>query len=383
MKKKLVLLALGAALAGLAAWGFFEGRKELTLEQERERPVQVPSRVVAQEGGTVVVLDPDTQRRADIAVAFVQEVAQRREIEALATVLPAQELIELRNAYIAAKTQADKNRAALQASRSEYERVKALHGDEQNLSLKALEAAEAVWHADEATARGAGEALNAVDRGARQKWGSVLAAAVVADAPLFRRLADQRDVLLRVAMPSGTGVAKAPATVRVAANDGSSRTASLVSPSPQADPRIQGATFLYAAPADGLLPGTTLTAYLPTGAERAGGVVPAAAVVWWQGEAWVYVQTAPGRFVRRKLPAAANSGTRRPGTSPSMPPGSSPLHTPKSSPSPGTPTWMVFRAHCHRSSAITTARTMPSIPTLTSALRSTSQPPATASERPC
>lgn len=304
MKTKLVLLAIAAVLAGLAVWGFGEGHKEAAEEQERERPVKVPSRVVADEGGTAVVLDADTQKRADIAVAPVEEATRRGEIEALATVLPVQDLTDLRNAYIAAKTQADKSRAALQASRSEYERVKELHGDEQNLSRKVLEAAEAVWHADEAATRGAGEALDAVARKARQKWGSVLASAVVADAPLFRRLADQRDVLLRVATPSGTGVTKAPGTVRVVVNDGSSRTARMVSPSPQADPQIQGATFFYVAPADGLLPGTTLTAYLPTGAERAGGVVPAAAVVWWQGEAWVYVQTAPGRFVRRELPAA-------------------------------------------------------------------------------
>lgn len=304
MKKKLALLGVGALVAGLAVWGFVEGRKELAEEQERERPVQVPSRVVAEEGGTAVVFDADTQKRADIAVAPIQTSTRRGEVEALATVLPLQELIDLRSAYIAANTQADKTRAVLQASHREYERVKTLHGDEQNVSAKVLEAAEATWRADEATARGAGDALGAVQRSARQKWGSVLAAAAVGDAPLYRRLAEQQEVLLRVAAPSGTGVAKAPTTARVAANDGSFKTARLVSPSPQADPRIQGATFFYTAPVDGLLPGTTLAAYLPTGAEQAGGIVPAAAVVWWQGKAWIYLQSAPGRFVRQELPAA-------------------------------------------------------------------------------
>lgn len=304
MKKKLVLLGAGAVVAGLIVWGFIEGRKELTLEQERERPVQVPSRVVAQDGGTAVVFDADTQKRADIAVAPMQEVARRGEIEALATVLPPHELIELRNAYVAAKTQADRTQAAVQASHREYERVKTLHGDEQNVSAKVLEATEATWRADEAAARGAGESLDAVERGARLKWGSVLADAVVGDTPLFRRLSEQREVLLRVAAPSGMGITKAPATTRVATNDGTFRTAALVSPSPQADPRIQGASFFYAAPADGLLPGTTLTAYLPTGVEQAGGIVPAAAVVWWQGKAWIYLQSASDHFVRRELPAA-------------------------------------------------------------------------------
>lgn len=305
MKKKAFIgLGAGVAIAVLAVWGFMEGRKEFALEQERERPVQVPSRVVAHADGAAVVFDADTQKRADIAVAPVQAVTRRGEIEALAMVLPPQDLIELRNAYIAAQTQVDKAKAALYASQREYERVKALYGDEQNLSLKTLEAAQVAWQADEAVARGAGESLDAVERGARQKWGSVLASAIAGNAPLFRRLAEQREVLLRLATPSGTGVTKAPVTVRVAANDGSFRTASLVSASPQADPRIQGATFFYTAPADSLLPGTTLTAYLPTGAEQTGGIVPAAAVVWWQGKAWIYLRSASDRFVRKELPNA-------------------------------------------------------------------------------
>lgn len=304
MKRKLVLLGVGAIILGLAIWGFIERSKERTEEQEREKPVQVPSRVVAQDGRTAVVFDADTQKRADIAVAPVKETSRHGEIEALATVLSSQALIDLRSAYITAKTQADKSRASLQASRREYERAKMLHGEEQNVSAKIMEAAEAAWRADEAAVSGSGEALDAAEHSARQKWGSVLAAAAVGDAPLYRRLSEQREVLLLVATPSGTGIPKAPAAVRVAANDGTFRTASLVSPSPQADSRIQGASFFYTAPADGLLPGTTLTAYLPTGTEQAGGIVPAAAVVWWQGKAWVYLQTAPDRFVRRELPTA-------------------------------------------------------------------------------
>lgn len=304
MKKKLVLVAVGAALAGLAVWGFVAGRKEFAEERERERPVAAPSRVVAEEGGAAVVLDAETQERAGISVAPVQAAKRRAEVEALATVLPPQDLIELRSAYVAARAQADKATAALDASRHEYERISTLNGDEQNVSTKALEAAEAAWRADEAAARTAGEALAAVVQGARQKWGSVLTAAVAGDAPLFRHLAEQREVLLRVAAPSGAGMRPPPAAARLAADDGAFRTAALVSPSPQADPRIQGATFFYTAPADGLTPGTTHTAYLPTGVERAGSIVPAAAVVWWQGKAWLYVRTVPDRFRRQELPAA-------------------------------------------------------------------------------
>lgn len=302
--KAFVLAVIGLVVAGLAIWGFIEGRKELASEAERERPVQVPSRVLAEPDGISVVFDAATQKRADIAVATVQAASRSGAVEALATVLPPQDLIDLRSAHVAARTQVERSRAAARASQREYQRIKALHGDEFNVSTKALEAAQAQWQADEAAARGAAEALEAVERGARQKWGGVLAAAVAGDTASFERLAVGREVLLRIAAPSGAALLKPPATARVATSDGHLRTATLVSPSPQADPRIQGPTFFYAAPTDGLLPGTTLTAYLPIGAEKTGAIVPADAVVWWQGKAWFYAQSASDRFARRELAGA-------------------------------------------------------------------------------
>lgn len=162
MKKKLlVILVVGAAVATLAVWGFIEGRKELAQERARESPVKVPSRLVSQAGELVVRFDTVTLKRADIAVATVAPSARREEVEALASVLSAQGLIELRNRYVAATAQADKARAALHASRREYERLKALHSDDRNISDKVLQAAEAVWRGDEAAVSAAQAAVDA------------------------------------------------------------------------------------------------------------------------------------------------------------------------------------------------------------------------------
>jgi hypothetical protein len=303
-KKTLALWVVGAVIAVLAIWGFVAGRKELALEQERERPVAAPSRVVSQPEGTAVVFDAATQKRADIAVAAVAQTAQPREVEALATVLSPQELIDLRNSYSSAKAQLDKAWAALDASSREYERLKALHSEDRNISDKTLQAAEATWRGDEAAERAAQAGIDAIVRSAQQKWGVVLASAVADGAPLFQHLSERREVLLRVAAPSGTRLPHPPAVVRITAGGGTFRMARLISPSPQVDPRIQGPTFFYAARAEDLLVGTTLAARLPIGPQEAGAVVPAAAVVWWQGKAWIYIQSAPDRFVRRELVGA-------------------------------------------------------------------------------
>ena len=142
-KKTFILLGIGTVVAGLAIWGFLEGRKELAQEQERERPVSVPSRVVSQEGGTTVTFDPQTQKLADIGVAAVEQTTRRGEIATLATVLSPQALTDLRNQYVAATAQTGKAAAALAASHGEYERLKALHDDDRNISDKVLQAAEA------------------------------------------------------------------------------------------------------------------------------------------------------------------------------------------------------------------------------------------------
>lgn len=303
-KKTFILLGIGAVVAGLTAWGFVGGRKELAQEQARERPVSVPSRVVSQEDGATVTFDPQTQKLADIGVAAVDQVTRRGETAALAAVLSPQALTDLRNRYVAATAQADKAVAALAASQREFERLKSLHGDERNISDRALQAADANWRGDQAAELSAQAAADAIGQSARQTWGAVLTAATVKNTPLFQRLTTQKEMLLRIAAPSGSRLPVPPSKVSVVGDDGVLRMAELISPSPQTDPRIQGPTFFYAAAAEGLLPGTTLTARLPSGPQEAGVTIPAAAVVSWQGKAWYYVESAPGRFVRHELTGA-------------------------------------------------------------------------------
>jgi hypothetical protein len=137
-KKTIILFVIGMAVAGLAIWGFVAGRKELAQEQARERPISVPSRVVSGEAGTAVTFDPQTQKLADIGVAAVEQTTHRGETLALATVLSPQALTDLRNHFVAVTAQTDQAVAALAASRREYERLKSLHGDERNISDRAL-----------------------------------------------------------------------------------------------------------------------------------------------------------------------------------------------------------------------------------------------------
>ena len=79
--------------------------------------------------------------------------------------------------------------------------------------------------------------------------------------------------------------------------------AAFVSSSPRTDRRIQGFSFFCVASAKdtGLLPGMNTLAYLPADSEETGVYVPASAVVWLQGRAWIYLQTSPNTFARRVI----------------------------------------------------------------------------------
>ena len=299
--KPLIIAVIAAGILALALWGFVEGRKELDMERERERPVNAPSRLSIEDGQPEIILDQVTRIKAGITTMQLASTARHQELVAYAAVLPFQELSDLRNAFVIARVQEDKARAASAASRQEYGRMQTLHGDDRNISDKALQAAEAVWRTDDAGAQAAREALAAVERNARQQWGNPLAQAVADGSSLFVRLAERREILLQVTLPVGAAIGKPPQTARVQDTNGTLRSAALVSPAPRTDARLQGASFFYVAGAEGLLSGMTVTILLPVGPEAQGVVVPASAVVWWQGKAWIYVMQPNDHFVRREL----------------------------------------------------------------------------------
>lgn len=301
--KSILIVIILAAIGLLLVWAFIQGRKELAMGKERERPIKVPSRVSVQDGESMVTLAQATQIKSGIAVAPLEAISHQKELQAYGVVLDLQELIDLRNRYVSAKTHVEMTQASLETSRKEYERLKVLHGDNRNISDKTFQAAEATWRSDEANVRAAQESLQALKNTTQQRWGSVLARWLFDASAAFDRLMNQQDVLIQVTLPAGEQISSAPQTAWVQAANGTFISAVLASPSPRTDPRIQGMSFFYVASSQtiGLLPGMNVSAYLPVGTEVQGVLVPASAIVWWQGKAWGYVQKDASQFIRREI----------------------------------------------------------------------------------
>ena len=176
-----------------------------------------------------------------------------------------------------------------------------LYQNDQNTSLKVLEAAQATLSSNQADADSGERELALQESLSQQRWGKVVAAWLTSGSPNLQRLLDQRDFLVQVTLPPGEA-SVAPQTASLELPNGGMMRATLVSSFPRLDPRIQGTSFLYLTKSlPGLAPGTNLAAHLSVGQVMKGVVVPEAAVVWWQGKAWVYQQTSPEGFVRREV----------------------------------------------------------------------------------
>lgn len=303
MKTKSVWILTAGIIGGIAisiAWNVWAEHEK----REHEQPAKTAAEPSAK---AALTLDEAAVRMGGIVAAPLQPVSHRQEIQALGVVLPSLELNDLHNAHAAAKAQAESAQATVEASGKEYARLKALNADDRNVSDKALQTAEALFRSDEAHQRTSAEALLAVEQKARQQWGPRLADAIVNNTSLFRRLATQQDVLVQVTL-SGTYLSSQPQTIRLQSPGGGFAEATLISLAPRTDPRFQGQSFFYAAPAQktGLIPGMNLSAYLPAGPEEQGYLVPEASVVWWQGKAWVYLEENRGQYVKRELPASGS-----------------------------------------------------------------------------
>lgn len=301
--KRLLLVPVAVVLVAGLIVAFIVGRKEAATEAEREKPIKAPTRVKVVNGENVVTLDAATQTNSGLALASLATSSRRPEIAAYGVVVDLQELTDLRNALETAQAQLRKGRAAREVARADYERVKALFEKKQNVSQKVVQAAAGTWQAEAANAQIAQAALHAAQATALQHWGGVIADWLAQAAPEFEQLRSQTNLLVQVTLAPGQGGMIAPSSASVQTAEGQPIPARFISLAPRTDAKIQGKSFFYVIEAVGanLLPGMNVTALLPVGEPAQGVVVPASAVVWLQGQAWVYAELKPDEFVRREV----------------------------------------------------------------------------------
>ncbi len=296
----LIVLVLGAGLGSLLPVLLAPGKAE--DEDKAERMLGPPSRVTVKNGVAILTLSAADRQDGGIETARPKPSPAQESVVGYGTVLDAAPLTELSNRYLDAATQVQTAGAKLAVSRGAFERAKLLYQDRQNISGAQLQGAEGSFAVDQAALEAARSRLTNVAASARQAWGGVLGAALIDRTPLVTRLIERAEYLVKVTLPPGASMARPPETA-IARLDGASETQlTFVSPATTIDPRLQGISYLYRAQADSaLLPGLNLEVRLLGDAVERGVVVPESAVVWLQGEAWVYHRTDANTFVRLEI----------------------------------------------------------------------------------
>lgn len=275
----------------------------------RAAPVQTASaKTEVEEGAAVVRLSRKAQEKSGIRSVELVETVFRPTARTYGMVVGIDALLDLRGRYLGALAQANVARAALENSQREAERLRLLNRDDRNVSDRVAEAAEAQARGDAARLAAAETQVAALRDSLRQQWPEPLSGwAVEPHSPEgLQKLMDRREVLISVALPDSL-----PAPSRENAIDlvlpggGKPLQAVYVGPAPQTDAFLSGRSFFFRAPAAELRTGMRVTVRQRSGAGmRTGVIVPAAAVVWYAGKAWVYEQedSDDEEFVRRQIP---------------------------------------------------------------------------------
>ncbi len=291
-------------LAGLLAWGFVTGHRAAATEAEHEETVKPAVQLKPNAlGPPTLIVSDDLQRTAGIRLMPTRSAPYARELEAYGRILDLTAFTDLGNSIASLKAQREAAEAKLAASRAAFERAQALYRNNQNFSMAELQAAEATFRTDQASARAAQvQADNAV-ASAHQAWGPVLGQSLAADASLARDLISHTRILVEVALPLGASLAQVPKTASIETLGGQRVGIDLVSAAMRTDPEFQGESFFYTAQtAESVLPGMNVIVLLPAAQPTSGVFVPPSSVVWLQGRAWVYLRTGENAFTRHEIP---------------------------------------------------------------------------------
>ncbi len=273
-------------------------------DEDDEAPAPQPMRTMVVDGMPGVRLNEAEQKHAGIELRVLPTVTHVPRRQGYAAVLDIVPLLDAAQHLSDAQAQLQSANATLTQSQAEYTRAHDLHDAGQNISDRELQSEEAAWHRAQAAAGSARRSLAAERAALNAMWGPVMAEWVEKQSQAFAALARGEDRLIRINL-SGAMFATAPGEARVQAPDGTWVDAMLISEAARADPVFQQIAYLFRAPAaHGLLPGLNLRAEVKAseaGVKQTGVIVPASAVVWWQGRSWAYVQEKPGTFVRRRI----------------------------------------------------------------------------------
>jgi hypothetical protein len=234
-----------------------------------------------------VTLDAATQTRLGLKVGMPTSTQWEPEVTAYGVVMDPAALAGAYGDLAAADL-------AAAASDKEYNRQQIL-AEQHNVSARALEAAQtAALHDD----------LASTSEHAKFKaaWGPVLAERA---REILSLITSNQAALVRMDLPAGENLSAPPLSAKIllATSETDPVSADFLDAMPGVDPQFQGQSYLFLLNGQSLPPNAAVSGFLKIPGEPLSGVmIPATAILRYEGRGWVYEQTGTNQFLRDEIP---------------------------------------------------------------------------------
>ncbi len=281
------------------------------LDEDEEDDDDVPSRVEIHEGLPAVKLTEEIMSRSGIQTSSLQVVSHLHEARATGLVVDFQPLLGRRTDYHKAGSDLILAEESLQASARVYERLRVLHKERANVSLRQVEEARFRMTENKARKVSTAQLMQNIRTETMQKWGKELSGWALGSkeagseqSSYFDRLLQKQDVLIMVTLPPDLTLPEETSFVFINTHPerSTSRKAYLISPASHTNLLSQGVTYYFRTPAENMRIGMHLSAWVIVSDEVETGVdVPLASVIWYGGQPWVYVQVEDDLYSRRPV----------------------------------------------------------------------------------
>jgi hypothetical protein len=309
MNRKLaIIIGLQAFLIVMLFWLLiFYGKDEFeAMSEHSEEEIETINRVVNKDGATLINISPAAQKQSDILTAPLKASTHQASISTYGNVVSIDSLIELRNRYLAVKSEIDILRASLNHNKIELDRFKILNQDNKNVSDKVVAAAVVNTKTDEAKIAAAESNAKNITDSIRQLWGDTLAQHAINPkmSDLLQALISNKRVLIQTTLPFDASEPKLNSSITIAPTAAPSHTmsANYLSPAPITNTTIQGKTYFYHAVTSELRAGMQINATTATSSKKSNGViVPNNAIIWYAGNPLVYQRMETDQFSRKPI----------------------------------------------------------------------------------
>lgn len=248
-----------------------------------------------------LVFDDAVQARLGIKTLILKSADFQTEILAYGQVINIQPLLALHSQIRATEVEENIAAAKFKLAEQAIKRQQDLYHNEV-ASKRSLELQQSTWQTDKNLWLSAQIQHQAAYQQARLNWGDVLTGWLNRNhSATMEQLLSGRLKLLQINLQPNNHLSgdvqyiqADPAGIRE-----QSKQAVLISAAPLAASGSQGESYFFQSRDERLLPGMRVTAWINSGIEESGVIIPDSALVWHLDQAWVYLKNGGNRFEHR------------------------------------------------------------------------------------